>query len=142
MPYDPRMVQPMRDELTSFGVKELTTAAEVDAFMADKAGTALLVINSVCGCAAGSARPGVRRALADTRRPDRIATVFAGQDLEATERARSYFPDFPPSSPSFVLLKDGAPVHYVPRRMIEGQDPERVGQILAAAFAAADSPTP
>jgi len=134
MLYDPRMVAPMRAELSSAGVRELTTAAEVDAFMADTIGTALLIINSVCGCAAGSARPGVRRALAHPLRPARAATVFAGQDPEATARARGYFPELPPSSPSFVLLKDGRPVRYVSRQMIEGQDPERVSAILVAAF--------
>lgn len=134
MLYDPRMIAPMRAELTSAGVRELLTAADVDAFMAESSGTALLVINSVCGCAAGSARPGLRRALEHPLRPVRAATVFAGQDPEATARARSYFPEFAPSSPSFILLKDGQPMRYVSRQMIEGQDPERVRGILVAAF--------
>jgi len=140
--YDPRMVAPMRAELANAGVRELTTAAQVDAFMAETSGTALLVINSVCGCAAGSARPGARRALDHPLRPARAATVFAGQDPEATERARSYFPEFPPSSPSFILLKDGKPVRYVSRQMIEGQDPERVRAILVAAFEELAAATP
>ena len=89
MPYSPLLVKPMREELTSAGVKELLTAQDVDAFMAEKQGTALLIVNSVCGCAAGMARPGVRMALQHERKPDRVATVFAGQDLEATARARS-----------------------------------------------------
>jgi putative YphP/YqiW family bacilliredoxin len=128
------MIAPMRAELTSAGVRELTTAADVDAFMAETNGTALLVVNSVCGCAAGSARPGVRRALEHPSRPGRVATVFAGQDPEATARARSYCPEFAPSSPSFILFKDGKPVRYVSRQMIEGQDPESVRAILARAF--------
>src|SRR5512147_2463583 len=107
MPYDPRLVQPMREELTQIGVQELLTPAEVDAFMADKSGTTMVVVNSVCGCAAGQARPGVRLALQNAVRPDRVATVFAGQDLEATNRARTYFSQFPPSSPSIALFKDG-----------------------------------
>jgi putative YphP/YqiW family bacilliredoxin len=128
------MVQPMRDELTRIGVKELRTGTEVDAFMADRTGTAMIVVNSVCGCAAGSARPGVSLALQHPNRPDRVATVFAGQDLEATQQARSYFADFPPSSPSIVILRNGEPVHYVSRQMIEGRDPQMVSQILITAF--------
>ncbi|HWN81730.1 MAG TPA: BrxA/BrxB family bacilliredoxin [Candidatus Udaeobacter sp.] len=135
MPYDPRMVQPMRDELTRIGVTELMSAAEVDAFMAATTGTALLMVNSVCGCAAGSARPGLALALQHPERPERVATVFAGQDLEATARARSYFPAYEPSSPAFVLFREGKPVGYVSRRMIEGQQPAAVEGILAQAFA-------
>ena len=107
MPYDPVLVQPMRDELTHIGVRELRSAADVDALMRDKTGTTMIVVNSVCGCAAGQARPGVRLALESAVRPDRVATVFAGQDLEATAQARSYFSQFPPSSPSIALFKDG-----------------------------------
>ena len=140
MPYDPRMVQPMRDELTGIGVTELTSPADVDAFMATTTGTALLVVNSVCGCAAGSARPGLALALGHPERPERVATVFAGQDVEATARARSYFPAFEPSSPSFVLFREGKPVGYVSRRMIEGQQPAAVEGILAQAFATVLSP--
>ena len=135
MPYDPRMVQPMRDELTRIGVTELMSAAEVDAFMAATTGTALLMVNSVCGCAAGSARPGLALALQHPEPPERVATVFAGQDLEATARARSYFPAYEPSSPAFVLFREGKPVGYVSRRMIEGQQPAAVEGILAQAFA-------
>ena len=90
MPYDPVLVQPMRDELTAVGIEELETADAVDQFMADKSGSAMLVVNSVCGCAAGSARPGIRMALRHQVTPDRVATVFAGQDLDATAKARSY----------------------------------------------------
>jgi len=139
MPYDPIMVQPMRDELTQLGVKELLTAADVDAFMAEKNGTALIVVNSVCGCAAGMARPGLREALRNQTHPDRVATVFAGQDLEAVARARSYFADFPPSSPSFALFRDGKVAHFIPRHKIEGRDPRQVAADLTAAFETAAS---
>lgn len=134
MPYDPILVQPMREELTSIGIRELRTAEEVDEFLDHKQGTSFIVVNSVCGCAAGNARPGVRLALQAEAKPERIATVFAGQDLEATARARSYFAQFPPSSPSFVLLKDGEVVHFVPRHAIEGRDPMSVANDLVAAF--------
>src|SRR5215470_3041976 len=125
----------MREELTSAGVKELTTAAEVDAFMNEKSGTAMLVVNSVCGCAAGMARPGVRLALQNERRPDRVATVFAGQDLEATARARGYFADIPPSSPSIAFFKDGELVYFMPRHRIEGRDANAVASDLRSVFA-------
>src|SRR5688572_13112440 len=104
MPYDPVLVQPMREELSRAGVEELLTPEQVDAFM-ERPGTKLLVVNSVCGCAAGMARPGVRLALKHGVKPDHVGTVFAGQDLDATARARSWFPDVPPSSPSIALLK-------------------------------------
>lgn len=135
MPYDPALVQPFRDELTSAGIPELRSAADVDAFFDGAPGTALIIVNSVCGCAAGSARPGARLALAAGLRPDRVGTVFAGQDTEATARARSRFSDVPPSSPSFALFKDGVLVHYVPRHRIEGRSPEEVAGDLKAAFA-------
>ena len=134
MPYSPMLVRPMREELTSAGVKELLTPQDVDAFMAEKSGTAMLVINSVCGCAAGMARPGVRLALQHDRRPDRVATVFAGQDLEATARARSYIPDIPPSSPSIAFFKDGELVYFMPRHRIEGRDAHSVANDLAQVF--------
>lgn len=134
MPYDPRLVQPMRDELTAIGVEELLTAEAVDTFMNEQTGTAMLVINSVCGCAAGSARPGVALALKSKVKPERTATVFAGQDLEATAKARGHFPDIPPSSPSIVIMKDGEVVHFIPRHMIEGQDPNGVRDQLIQAF--------
>ncbi|MBI4568517.1 MAG: BrxA/BrxB family bacilliredoxin [Planctomycetes bacterium] len=144
MPYPEQMVAPMRDELTRLGVKELRSPAEVDAFMADAAGVALLVINSVCGCAAGAARPGVALALsrADGPRPDRVATVFAGQDLDATTRARSYFADIPPSSPSAALLREGQVVAFVPRHAIEGRAPAEVARTLTEAFDKFCSSTP
>ena len=135
MPYSELLVRPMREELTSAGVQELRTSAEVDAFMNEKSGTAMLVVNSVCGCAAGMARPGVRLALQSDRRPDRVATVFAGQDLEATARARSYFPDIPPSSPSIAFFKDGEVVYFMPRHRIEGRDAQTVAHDLMQVFA-------
>jgi putative YphP/YqiW family bacilliredoxin len=134
MPYSPLLVRPMREELTSIGVQELLTPADVDAFMAEKSGTALLVVNSVCGCAAGMARPGVRLALESESRPDRVVSVFAGQDLEATARARGYMSDIPPSSPSIALFKDGELVHFIPRHRIEGRDANGVAADLKAAF--------
>ena len=130
MPYSPLLVKPMREELTSIGVKELLTPEEVDAFMAEKNGTAMLVVNSVCGCAAGMARPGIRLALQGERKPDRVASVFAGQDLEATARARSYFPEIPPSSPSIAFLKDGELVYFMPRHRIEGRAAQSVARDL------------
>ena len=135
MPYSELLVRPMREELTSVGVQELRTAAEVDAFLAEKNGTALLVFNSVCGCAAGMARPGIRLALEQERRPDRVASVFAGQDLEATARARVHIEDIPPSSPSIAFFKDGELVWFLPRHRIEGRDAQSVARDLVAAFA-------
>lgn len=134
MPYSELLVKPMREELTSAGVEELRTAADVDRFMSEQDGTALLVVNSVCGCAAGMARPGVRLALAEGPRPDRVATVFAGQDLEATARARGYLPDIPPSSPSIALFKDGELVQFIPRHRIEGRSAQDVAGDLVQAF--------
>ncbi len=134
MPYSPLLVRPMRDELTTLGVRELVTAKDVDDFMNEKTGTALLVVNSVCGCAAGMARPGIRLALGSANRPDRVASVFAGQDLEATARFRSYVADIPPSSPSIALFKDGELVHFIPRHRIEGRDAQGVARDLTSAF--------
>lgn len=135
MPYDPVLVQPMRDELTQIGFEELMDANTVDAFFTEKSGTALLVINSVCGCAAGMARPSVKIALESAaKRPDRIATVFAGQDVDATQKARSYFADYPPSSPSMALLKDGEVVHFVPRHAIEGRAAQEIAAELVEQF--------
>lgn len=134
MPYDPELVAPMRAEMVDLGAKELKTAAEVEQFFRKAQGTALLFVNSVCGCAAGSARPGLRIALSGERRPDRIGTVFAGQDVEATQAARARFPQFPPSSPSAVLFKDGEPVFFLPRHMIEGRDAPSVAFEFVTAF--------
>jgi putative YphP/YqiW family bacilliredoxin len=136
------MIRPMREELTSAGFQELRTAAEVDAFLAAKEGTSLVVVNSVCGCAAGGARPGARQALSGEVRPDRIATVFAGQDVEATARLRGYFADIPPSSPSMALFKDGALAYFLPRHRIEGRDMEEVAADLEQAFRQFCAPAP
>ena len=133
MPYDPMLVQPMREELTSLGVKELRTAEDVDAAM-KQPGTTMVVLNSVCGCAAGGARPGVALALKHHTLPDNITTVFAGQDLEAVERARSYFTGVPPSSPSIALMRDGELVGFMPRHHIEGRTPEMIAASLTSAF--------
>ncbi|MBU3699632.1 MAG: BrxA/BrxB family bacilliredoxin [Candidatus Kapabacteria bacterium] len=127
------LVQPMREELTSLGVEELLSASEVDAAMA-RPGTTMVVINSVCGCAAGGARPGVALALKHEKKPDHVVTVFAGQDLEATERARSYFTGMPPSSPAVALLRDGQLVGFMPRHHIEGRSPEMIAASLTSAF--------
>ncbi len=135
MPYPEQMVAPMRAELTTAGVQELRTPAEVDEFFKNTQGTALLLVNSVCGCAAGSARPGMKLALEHGVRPDRVATVFAGQDLDATEAARGKIGDVPPSSPSLALMKNGELVHFLPRHLIEGRDATSIATDLTAAFA-------
>jgi putative YphP/YqiW family bacilliredoxin len=132
--YDPIMVAPMRDELTHAGVKSLSTASEVDAVLGPKKGTALVVVNSVCGCAAANARPGAVLALRHARKPEHALTVFAGVDREATERARSYFKGYMPSSPSIALLKDGQVVFMLQRHEIEGRDPQAIAQKLTDAF--------
>lgn len=130
-----RNIESMREELTSLGVKELRTKEDVDQQMESaKNETLLVVVNSVCGCAAGSARPAVGLALKHNKLPQRLSTVFAGQDKEATERARSYFTGYPPSSPSMVLLKDGKVVHMVHRHDIEGYSAEEIAKKLTTAF--------
>ena len=132
--YDPQLVAPMRQEMVDMGVQELTTAADVASFLADTSGTALVFINSVCGCAAGSARPGLKIALGNDNKPAKIGTVFAGQDREATDAARGAASQFPPSSPSVVLFKNGEPVFYMPRHQIEGRDAPSVAFELVGAF--------
>jgi len=134
MPYDPRMVQPMRDEMVRMGAKELTSVPEVDAALGDPKGSMLVFVNSVCGCAAGSARPALSLALQHGTRPEQVVTVFAGQDTDATARARQYFSDYAPSSPSMALIKDGEVVHFVHRHMIEGRSPQEIARDLAGAF--------
>jgi putative YphP/YqiW family bacilliredoxin len=125
----------MREELTEVGVKELLSPEDVDQAMEDaKNGTTLLVINSVCGCAAGNARPGVKIALENGKLPDRMFTVFAGQDKEATARAREYFADFPPSSPSFAFFKDGEIKAMIPRHRVEGRNAMDVASDLKMVF--------
>jgi putative YphP/YqiW family bacilliredoxin len=134
MMYDERFVTPMRQELTRLGVEELRTAADVDAKLKDAPGTTLVVVNSVCGCAARNARPAVASALQHAVKPDRLTTVFAGQDTEAAARARSYFTGYPPSSPSIGLLKDGQIVFMLERYQIEGRGAEEIAQDLKVAF--------
>jgi putative YphP/YqiW family bacilliredoxin len=134
MPYDERLVAPMREEVTRLGVKELKTVAEVDAVLANPTGIQLIFVNSVCGCAAGSARPALALALASPARPDAAYTVFAGQDLEAVARARSYFAEYQPSSPSVALLKDGEVIYFMHRYQIEGRGPQAIAADLVAAF--------
>ena len=134
MPYPEFMIRPMREELTRLGAEELKTPEEVDRALADAKGTMMVVVNSICGCAAGKARPGVALALQHEVRPDRVATVFAGADIEATEKARSYFTGYQPSSPSIALLKDGQLVYMMERREIEGKWPQEIAQELTQAF--------
>ena len=133
--YPEQLVAPMRADLTEVGFTELKTAEEVDNHFKDHQGTSLVVVNSVCGCAAGAARPGVKMALdlAD-KKPDHITTVFAGVDKEATAKAREYTLPYPPSSPSIALFKDGELVHFVERHHIEGRNAEMIGNHLADVF--------
>jgi len=134
--YDPVMVQPMRDEVVEIGFKELRTVQDVDAELKNAKGTALLFVNSVCGCAAGGARPGLRMAIqrAGAHKPGKLLTVFAGMEREATNHARGYVVGYQPSSPMIALFKDGEPVHVVERHHIEGQMPDAIARNLAAAF--------
>ncbi|HET7789573.1 MAG TPA: BrxA/BrxB family bacilliredoxin [Gemmatimonadales bacterium] len=132
--YDPRLVQPMRDELTRIGFTELKTPEEVDAALADRGDPTLVVVNSVCGCSARNARPAVTLAVQHPRKPARLLTVFAGQDAEATARARSYFAPYPPSSPQIALFKDGALAFMLERKNIEGRDARTIAADLTAAF--------
>ena len=134
MPYDDRLVAPMRAELTGLGVTELKTVADVDEVLGDPMGTQLVFVNSVCGCAAGSARPALALALRHQVKPQSLLTVFAGQDVEAAARARSYFADYQPSSPSIALLKDGEVVYFMHRYQIEGRGPDAIAADLRAAF--------
>ena len=134
MPYPESFIGPMRQELTRLGIKELKTAAEVDEVVRQSPGTVMIVVNSMCGCAAGKARPGIARALDHPVTPDVIATVFAGGDIEATERARSYFTGYPPSSPSVAILRDGKLVYMMERRQIENQTAEAIARDLTDAF--------
>ena len=132
--YPEPMIAPMRHELTRLGVEELRTAADVDAKLKDTPGTTLVVVNSVCGCAARNARPAVARALQHATKPDAVTTVFAGQDREATDRARAYFAGYQPSSPSIGLLKDGKVVFMLERFQIEGRSSDEIARDLTAAF--------
>lgn len=132
--YPPELTRPMAEELTRLGFQELRTPEEVDQFVAGARGTALVVVNSVCGCAAGMARPAVALSLRHQVRPDHLATTFAGVDKEATAQARSYFVGHPPSSPSVALLKDGKLVYMVARQQIESRSAEAIAADLIAAF--------
>jgi putative YphP/YqiW family bacilliredoxin len=132
--YDPELVRPMREELTRLGFEELRTAAEVDAVLAKEQAPTLVVVNSVCGCAARNARPAAAMAIQNARKPTRLVTVFAGQDAEAAARARSYFTPFPPSSPQIALMKDGAVVFMLERKNIEGRAARDIAADLTAAF--------
>jgi len=132
--YPEQLVAPMRTDLTSAGFTELKTPQEVDTYLKNK-GTILLVINSVCGCAAGAARPGVKWALQNSgKKPDNLATVFAGVDKEAVSKAREYTLPYPPSSPAIALFKDGALVHFVERHHIEGRNAQMIGSHLVEVF--------
>jgi putative YphP/YqiW family bacilliredoxin len=132
--YDERFVTPLREELTSIGFKELRTASEVDEVIGKSKDTLLCVVNSVCGCAAAGARPGVAKALNGEKKPNVLITVFAGQDKEATDRARSYFSGYTPSSPSIALFKDGKIVAMLERKDIEGNSADQIAAKLSSAF--------
>jgi len=132
--YDERVVAPMREELTRLGVREMRSAADVDATLAAVSGTTLVVVNSICGCAARNARPAVALALRNPKRPLTLTTVFAGQDADATNRARSYFTVYRPSSPQIALFKDGRLVYMLERSQIEGRSADVIAQDLIGAF--------
>lgn len=132
--YDERFVTPMRQELTKLGIEEMRTPEEVDARLKDAKGTTLVVVNSICGCAARMARPAVAIALQHHVKPDHLTTVFAGQDADATERARSYFTGYPPSSPQIALLKDGKIAFMLERWQIEGRSADAIAADLVEAF--------
>lgn len=134
MPYNPDVVRPMRDELVRLGAEELLSAAEVDAALTDTSGTALLVVNSVCGCAAGNARPAVAIATGHEVQPEKMLTVFAGQDLEATARVRELMIGYRPSSPSIALFQDGEHVFMLERHEIEGRDATEIADDLRQAY--------
>jgi putative YphP/YqiW family bacilliredoxin len=133
MPYPEYLIAPMRQELTALGARECKTAADVDATVKTP-GVVMMIVNSVCGCAAGKARPGIALALQHPNRPGTVATVFAGADMEATDRARGYFTGFAPSSPSIGLLKDGKLVYMVERRDIESRPAQAIADMLTMAF--------
>ena len=132
--YDERLVTPMRRELTSIGFKEMTTAEAVDAELKESKGTVLVVVNSVCGCAARNARPAVAIAIEHQVKPAKLTTVFAGQDADAVARARSYFTGYRPSSPQIAILRDGKTVYMLERHQIEGREAQSIAADLVAAF--------
>jgi putative YphP/YqiW family bacilliredoxin len=134
MLYPPEITEPCRQDLTQAGIVELKTPQDVDLVLKNQKGTALVVVNSVCGCAAGMARPGVKMALKHEKRPDKLTSVFAGVDTAATEQARKYIIGYPPSSPSIALFKDGNPVFVLERWQIEGRSPQEIAYQLVEAF--------
>ena len=134
MPYPEMLIAPMRGEMTAMGARELKTAADVDEAVKNTQGTLMIVVNSVCGCAAGKARPGIAMAMRHAVKPDVLATVFAGGDVEATERARSYFTGYAPSSPSIGILRDGKLLYILERRDIESRSAEMIASELTRAF--------
>ncbi len=134
MPYPEIMIRPMREELTRLGIEEARTPEQVDEAVKQTPGTVMVIVNSVCGCAAGKARPGIARAMQHPTQPARAITVFAGADIEATEKARGYFTGHQPSSPSIALLKDGQLVYIMERYQIEGKDAPTIAQELTRAF--------
>jgi putative YphP/YqiW family bacilliredoxin len=133
MPYSPLLIKPFREELTEVGVRELYTTDDVDKAM-QLNGTTMVIINSVCGCAAGMARPGIRQALGHSKKPNNVVSVFAGQDLEATARFRAHIADIPPSSPSIALFKDQELVYFIPKHRIEGRDANALSNDLISVF--------
>jgi bacilliredoxin len=134
MRYSEQLIAPMRQDLTQFGIEEARTAADVDRLLSPNSGTVLMVTNSVCGCAAGKARPAVGLALQNANRPDTVASVFAGADLEAVARVRELLPGVPPSSPSVALFRDGKPVFTLHRFQIESSDAGSIAKLLTQAF--------
>lgn len=134
MPYPEMMIRPMREELTRLGVEELKTPEQVDKTLTQSEGTVMVVVNSICGCAAGKARPGIAAALQHNNLPDKVATVFAGADIEATEKAREYFKGYRPSSPSIAIMKNGEVLYMMERHQIEGNGPQQIAQALTTAF--------
>jgi putative YphP/YqiW family bacilliredoxin len=134
MPYPEFMIHPMRQELTRLGIEELKSAEAVDNAINNTTGTVMVIVNSVCGCAAGKARPGIAMALQNDVKPDRVATVFAGADIDATDRARNYFTGYPPSSPSIAILKDGKLVYMMQRSDIEVRGAGEIAEELKRAF--------
>jgi putative YphP/YqiW family bacilliredoxin len=134
MPYPEYLIAPMRGEMTEMGARELRTASAVDDVVKNSSGVVMMVVNSVCGCAAGKARPGIAKALQNKNRPDIVATVFAGADIDATDRARQYFAGYPPSSPSIGLLRDGKLIYMMERSFIEMRDANMIADELVRAF--------
>ena len=141
MPYPEMLIAPMRGEMTAMGARELKTAADVDEAVKNTEGTLMIVVNSVCGCAAGKARPGIAMAMQHAVKPDVLATVFAGGDVEATERARGYFAGYAPSSPSIGILRDGKLVYMLERRDIETRSADMIAAELTQAFDRVCAPT-